>query len=299
MKSSVFAVLLIGLAFVASPAAADDSAIAAKLKDLGGKVTETAGVVTKLEFADCTKLGESDFQSISQLQGITELNLGKGPNVNDAALASIAKLSNLEKLGSNGIQVSDEGLKQLGNLKNLRSIAFFHTSLGMKGFTGVGFGSLRECPKLENLTIAGIPITDEGYAAVATITQLKGFRTWHTFQTAAAYESIGKLTNLESLTLGQRLPRGKSHPPSLTEAAIPQLLGLKALKSLNLNEVRLTAASLAQLKGLPSLKKLTLMECDLPAGDIDQLRKDLPNVSIDYKPLTDEERTKLDKFLAD
>jgi hypothetical protein len=45
------------------------------------------------------------------------------------------------------------------------------------------------------------------------------------------------------------------------------------------------------------LKKLELRRIDIPASDIDALKATLPSVAIDWKQLTDEERTKLDGFL--
>jgi hypothetical protein len=293
---AILVVLTTAFSLLAARASADDAAIAQKLKDLGAAVTENGGKVTKLSIADTSKLGEADFQAIGQLQGLQDLSVA-GHGVNDAALASIGKLANLETLATNAILVSDEGLRHLGNLQNLRSAAFFHTS-GPKGFTGVGFGALKACPKLERLTVAGISMGDEAFATIATITQLKEFRTWHTHQTAAAYEQIAKLSNLRSLYLGQRLPHGKGFGPSLTEATIPVLTTMKNLETLTLTEAHFTAGGLGQLKALPHLKKLTISSSDITSAEIEQLRKELPNVTIDYKPMTDEQKTKFEKFLA-
>jgi hypothetical protein len=297
---AVLPISLTILALLAPRASADDAAIAARLKDLGGKVTEAGGVVTTIAFSDCSKLTEAEFRDIGQLHGLKELILyGRCHGLNDAALASLAGLSELETLGTDGIQVSDEGLKQLAQLKSLRSAAFFHTSFGAKGFTGVGFGALAACPKLEKLTVAGISMGDDGFAAIATITQLKELRTWHTYQTAAAYEHIARLPNLRSLYLGQRLPHGPRHPPSLTDATIPVLVNIKTLESLTLTEAHFTPAALAGLKPLPHLKKLSFSECDLAPADVEQLRKDLPAASIDYKPLTEEQRKKFETYLKE
>lgn len=50
-------------------------------------------------------------------------------------------------------------------------------------------------------------------------------------------------------------------------------------------------------EGLPRLKKLELRRIDIPATDVETLRAALPSVAIDWKPLTDDERTKLEAFL--
>jgi hypothetical protein len=48
---------------------------------------------------------------------------------------------------------------------------------------------------------------------------------------------------------------------------------------------------------LPRLKKLDLRRIDITAADVDALRAALPPVTINWTPLTDDERTKLDAFL--
>src|SRR2546421_547058 len=109
-----FEILIVFLTLASSDARADDAAIAGQLKALGGQVTETGGVVTKVDFKDCSKLAEPDFQAIGQLAGLKELTLyGNCHAANDGMLAHLAKLRSLESLSTNGIQVTDEGLKQL------------------------------------------------------------------------------------------------------------------------------------------------------------------------------------------
>ena len=213
--------------------------------------------------------------------------------------ASNDSLTKLEELGTDGIQVSDAGLAKLTALTSLRSLSFFHPSFGMKGFDGSGFAALKALTKLERLTIAGTPFDDKGMAAVAEIKQLRDFRTWHTFQTQAGNESLTKLPELKSLWLGQRLRRydGGSNAASLDDATFNVLAKLKTLESLTLDEARLSLAALQRLKELPRLKKLDLRRIDIPAEDVETLRAALPSIAIDWKPLTDDERTKLEAFL--
>jgi hypothetical protein len=51
------------------------------------------------------------------------------------------------------------------------------------------------------------------------------------------------------------------------------------------------------LKELPNLKKLELRRIDISQSDVDKLKAELPRVAIDWKPLTAEDREKLDAFL--
>ena len=64
-----------------------------------------------------------------------------------------------------------------------------------------------------------------------------------------------------------------------------------------MSQARYTADALARLKALPNLKRLGLNQIDIPAADVAKLKTALPNVTVDWKPLSDEDRAKLDKFL--
>jgi len=294
--------LLTTLTLLAWPTAlrADDAATAATLRALGGEVAQTGGAVTKIYFKDCSRLGAAEFKQIGQLKSLKSLTLyGKCHGLTDETLAHLSGLTALEELGTDGIQVTDAGLKHLANLPNLRSASFFHIAFPDKGFTGAGFAAFKSLPKLERLTVAGTPFNDKGMAAVAELTQLKEFRTWHTYQTQAGNEHLLKLTGLRSLMLGQRLRQygGKPNGLSIDDSTLATMAKLKSLESLGLDEVRLTHAGLVQLKALPNLKKLSLQRADIPEADIAKLRADLPKVTIEWKPLTEDERKKLEGML--
>lgn len=280
--------------FLAFSVHADDAAIAQQLQTLGGKVTIKDGVATQVTFNECSKLGAAEFKAIGQLAKLKSLTLYNNcTNLNDASLLHIAGLTELESLGTDRINVTDEGLKPLAKLKNLRSASFFHTSFGKKGFTGVGFGYLKDCPKLEKMTVAGISMGDEGFAAIATITQLKEFATWHTYQTEAGNAHIAKLSNVKSLRLGQRLPHGGVTPMSLSDASLPTFAKMTSLEVLSIGEARFTAEGVKVLKALPKLKQLTIYESDITEADVEKVRKELTGVQVKFEPLTAEQRKKL------
>ena len=280
--------------------AKDEASVSSRLTELGAQVTQTDGVVTKVFFKDCSKLGDAEFRLIGQLKELKSLTLyGQCKGLTDETLPHLSGLTNLEELGTDGIQVSDAGLAKLTALVNLRSLSFFHPSFGMKGFDGSGFAALKALPKLERLTIAGTPFNDTGMAAIAEIKQLRDFRTWHTYQTSTGNESLTKLPELKSLWLGQRLRHydGGSNMACLDDSTFAVLTQLKALESLTLDEARLSLAALLRLKELPRLKKLELRRIEISATDVEALKAALPNVAIDWKPLTDDERAKLAEFL--
>ena len=304
-RKGILRAILIALALAVSggtggAADAAAAASAAALRALGGEVTETAGAVTKVTFRDCSRLADAEVRLIGGLKSLRSLTLyGKCHGLTDATLAHLAGLTALEELGTDGIQVTDAGLQRLAGLVNLRSASFFHIAFPDKGFTGAGFAAFKALPKLERLTVAGTPFNDRGLAAVAELQQLKEFRTWHTYQTQAGNEHLLKLTGLRALMLGQRLRQygGKPNGLSIEDTTLATLAKMKSLESLTLDEVRLTYAGLRELRALPNLKKLSLQRADIPEADMAKLRAELPQVTIEWKPLTEEERKKLEGML--
>ena len=283
-------------------AQADDESVGKQLEELGAQVTRTDDVVTQLMFKDCSKLGRAEFEQIGQLKGLKRLTLyGKCRGLTDETLPLLAGLTELEELSTDGIQVTDAGLKPLGELKSLRSAAFFHISFGGPKFSGAGFVHLAELPKLRRLTVAGSPFNDEGLAAMSKLPALEEFRTWHTWQTPAGNAEIASLKKLKTLYLGQRLRRydGGSNALTVTDEALAPLAAMTGLESLTLDEARLTYAGLARFAELPHLKKLTLQRCDIPTGDLEKLRAALPKVTIEWKPVTAEERPRLEAILRE
>lgn len=264
------------LALLSSPCVGDDAQIALLLKEKGVKVTEAKGVVSSIDVADCSKWTEADFKQLAQLSHLKLVSFG--PGLGDAALPLLSGLPELEYLSTNLSLITDEGVKELAGLKSLKVLKFFHPC---KAFTGAGLGRLSEMPNLERLTVAGsLAFDDEGMAAVAKLTRLKEFRTWHAGQTLEGVKKLKELTALRSLTLGQRL--AYKAPTSLSDDTLAVLAEMKSLETLQLEEARLKRESIVQLKALPELKKLTLEGIDLPEAEVERLRQDLPKVEIKW-----------------
>ncbi len=267
---------LLGLVFLVASARADDTEPAKILKAKGADVKETKGIVTGLSVQDGSRLTDEDFRAITRLSHLKTVSLSNG--LNDERLSHLATLAELEYLQTNLAQVTDDGIKPLAQLKSLKNLKFFHPG---KSFTGAGLARLAVLPKLESLTVAGsLAFNDEGMAAVAKLTGLKEFRTWHAGGTDEGVKKLKELKNLKSLYLGQRLTY---KPPACpTDATIAVVAGMKSLESLQLEEARLTLAALQKLKQLPALKKLTLGGIDIPREEVERLRRELPQVKIEW-----------------
>lgn len=269
--------LLIRLSLVfllAVPLRAGDAEILTALKSKGAEIAETKGVATGLAFADCSKLTAGDYAQIRQVASVKTLSFGKG--FDDAGLKAIGAATGIETLSTNGMDVSDEGLRALAEWKGLKSFAVFHPG---KRLTGTGLAALAALPHFERLTVAGsVTFADEGMAAVATITQLKNFRTWHSGVTAEGVKKLAALKNLTSINLGQRL--SYTPPVTLSDAALPVLAELPLLEDVTLGEARLTLGALSQLTKLTHLKRLTLDGIEIAESDIAVLKQQLPKTDV-------------------
>jgi hypothetical protein len=277
------AFVLAGLAAVAQPPSTQ-----AQLEALGAKVTVVKGVVTQAS-VNTDALTPEQFRTLGAATTLKRLSTS-GKGVTDATLPLLAGLTGLEELSTDQTRLSDDGYKHFAQFRGLRQLSLFHPSWDMKEFTGRGLAHLKALPKLERLTFAGSTAGDEAFAALAEVSQLKGFSTWHTRQTQAGNGQLLKL-NLTSLKLGQRLPRyGKDEPPSFDESTVPTLAKMKSLERLELFEAVLTARGLAPLNALPDLKVLAINTTEISAADVEAVKAALPNVKVEFRPLTEDER---------
>jgi hypothetical protein len=262
------------------------------LKKIGAKVTETGGVITQVN-VKCDAFTEADFRTLGSYTTIKDLTIS-GKTITDETIALLTGLTELERLSSDGIQLTDDGYKHFTAFQKLKSLSFFHPAFRSEKFTGTGLTHLKSLPKLERLTFAGSTAGDAALEAIGQLTQLKEFRTWHTAQTQVGNTHLVKLTNLTGLRIGQRLPSwGKDSPISFDESTMETLAQIKSLEALELTEARLSAKIIPHLKALPKLTKLKIETVDISEADVEAIKAALPNCKVDFKPMTDAEKESL------
>lgn len=261
------------------------------LRKLGAKVTETGGVVTQVQ-VKCDAFTEADFKTLGSVTSIKDLTIS-GKTITDSTLALLTGLTELERLSSDGIQLTDAGYRHFAAFQKLKSLSFFHPAFRSKEFTGSGLAALKALPKLEKLTFAGSTAGDLAMEAIGQLTQVKEFRTWHTAQTQAGNAHLAKLA-LSSLRLGQRLPEwGKDAPASFDESTMSLIGQIKTLEALELTEARLSAKIIPHLQALPKLKKLKIETVDISAADVEAIQAALPNCQVDFQPMSEAEKEAL------
>ena len=222
-----------------------------------------------------------------------------GKGIDDAALARLVKLDP-EGLILDGSVITDDGCKYLAEMKSLRWLSVGHTTLGKGGFSGTGFAQLKSLPKLERLNFGGTGADDQAMHAIGELTQLKEFNSWHTHFSVDSNPDLANFKNMVSMTLGNSMPawNGKPRRLSLTDATLDYIAQMTSLETLTLMQARFTLPALEKLKALSHLKTLNLNNIDANPADIEKLKSEMPNVKITYKPLTDEEKAKLEDFLT-
>jgi hypothetical protein len=183
-----------------------------------------------------------------QLPGLRALIIWESPEVTDAGLTELKNFKNLQHLAlqhCNGI--TDAGLARLQDIRELQGLELGYCDK----ISPAGLAYLKNVKTLQVLVLNGDKIND------AALAQLKG------------------LDSLWSLNL--------SWCDQITDAGLAQLSQLKALRSLNLAKTQITDVGLSHLKELTALQSLNLRACPhVTDAAVADLRKALPAAKIDY-----------------
>jgi len=187
-----------------------------------------------------TNITYKGLRHLKQLQSLNYLELSSG-RLDDRALPHIAELTSLETLVF-GFRVTDDGLRHLAPLNNLKELFLWVNDIG-----GPGLRHLAELPNLHYLCLNG---TNYGGKCKFTDSSL---------------EYLEDVKSLRKI----RLARGLQ----ITDAGVAHLANLAGLEGLNLYGHPITNAGLAHLKSLNSLKELDLRKTKISSGALMQLRQ--------------------------
>ena len=155
------------------------------------------------------------------------------------------------KISFYGTGVTDAGLRNIKDLKNLKSLDLCYTKV-----TDVGISNLKDLKNLQSLNLSWTQVTNTGLS------------------------NLKDLKNLQSLDLG-------GHMPKVTDAGLKNLKELKNLQSLSLHgNYTVTIAGLEDLK---SLRTLDLGATPANDADLKNLKelKNLQSLNLSYTDVTD------------
>ncbi len=166
------------------------------------------------------------------------LYLKENPEIHDQDLSIVNEIQTLEVLGlDTNEQITDAGLAELYNLKNLRILCLSDNS-----FTDNAFETIGKFPKLEILYIDGVP-------------NVKGSGLHH----------LSKLKHLEKLCLDLN--------PQILPKYLESLGQIKSLKTLYLCDTHADGNVLEKLSTLPYLSELDVKRANIRDKDVPLFQK--------------------------
>lgn len=111
-----------------------------------------------------------------------------GDHVEDGQLADLSQVSTqIATLNLARTKITDDGLKAIEPLKNLRKLHLENTKIGDAGLTHV-----KDLPSLEYLNLYGTQVTDSGLDQLSGLKNLKSLYLWQTKVTPAGVEKLKK-----------------------------------------------------------------------------------------------------------
>ncbi|MCH7725407.1 MAG: hypothetical protein IH991_02835 [Planctomycetes bacterium] len=243
------------------------------------------------------RVTDNALMQLANIKQLTALSLRGCNLVTDKGLKAIAGLTALEKLELYQTRVSDDGLLHLQKLKKLRELALPH------GITDRGLAHLTGLTELETIDHVGEGITDVGAASLSQLKSLREIWLQRDYGngrgpviTDDGLAHLSKLKNLEVLWIDNAsiTDDGLKHLAGLmrlrllalegapiTGAGLAQLKTLGALRFLRLNGTNINDTGLRHLNGMARLKHLSLRGTKVTEHGKAELRRVLPNCTIE------------------
>jgi hypothetical protein len=223
--------------------------------------------------------------------------LMKGPQATDKGLAYLKDQTYLEDLYIwNSTEISDEGLKHIRGLVNLKNL-----HIDSSRVTDAGFLALAGMTKLDHLVLQSHSFSDRGFTTVAGMKDLtwlcvggsKGSPSLISDDGLALVTSMKNLTNLQ-LSHSRVTDKGLVHLKGLTKMTILDLDGckvgdeglknlteMKNLKWLILGDSNVSDDGLKYLQGLRKLSLLRLSGSKVSTDAKQQLKRSILSLNVD------------------
>ncbi len=158
-------------------------------------------------------------------------------------------------------KVTDDGLKELKGLRNLKSLSLFFNG----HITDAGMKHVKELTTLESLNIGNTAVTDAGLAELKGM-KLKSLTASGCIKmTDKSTETVKGFTDLEYLSL----------PSTITDKGVKNLVGLKKLRTLYLSGSTVGDAAVKDISALTDLEELYLGTgvTDAALDDLKKMKK--------------------------
>jgi hypothetical protein len=223
---------------------------------------KTLSPKTRAVTVESRELYDGDLAVLARFAGLEVLDLVKCDGVTDNGLRHLAGLKNLRALTLSGEALSGTGFKHLHDLAALTSLKLYHSAK----LTDQGIAAVAEMKQLTRLSLWWAnELTDQQLAALAKRTALRELRLWGSPHiTDAGLKHVSTLPNLQALTFS--LAHG------VTPAGIGHLCQLRKLQDLALGYMPLNDDALLPLSQIESLEYVELRGLAVSDQGIQALR---------------------------
>jgi len=225
-----------------------------------------------------TKVTSTLFEHLANMPKLRFLDVGHS-RVNDDLFEALDNLPHLQHLSFGGNKMSGVMLPLLKSYPALKSLSVSGSQRTDSGLWSVAVGDfnvgqIAQIAKLEALDLGGTNLSDRGVAELARLKDLHTLDLRGTRVTGKGLAAIALLPQLRHLKLWQA--------KGIDDAAIPALLEMTSLVSLEVPETSLTAAGLMQLASHKSLKQLYVGGITLSEEQLAALRQAMPNCHVSW-----------------
>ncbi|MEO2036270.1 MAG: PQQ-binding-like beta-propeller repeat protein, partial [Planctomycetaceae bacterium] len=140
--------------------------------DTLGRMAGLRALVLKKTGFEPERISDAGLKMLSQLNNLEILNL-YGNSVTDDGLSHLNHMSNLRELDLSLLPITDDGIRHLARLPRLRRLELLYSE-GFAGtnITDAGLKSLGEFSQLTHLNLVGAKISDAGLKHISQLDQL-------------------------------------------------------------------------------------------------------------------------------
>jgi internalin A len=187
----------------------------------------TAASITLFCLAGCLNAGTDWIESLGgsvtkDAHGVVSGVSLRGSWVTDTDLRKLAEYPALATLDLSLTHITDEGLAELKNLRNVTDLNLYYS----ENVTDQGIAAIKDWKKLKRLNLHGTRSSDTALEHIAGISTLESLDVGSTLMTDVGLERLTTLTNLKELTMGGN---------ELGDAGLQALRQLPALTYLDLS----------------------------------------------------------------
>ena len=142
-----------------------------------------------------TKITDAGLPHLTLLQKLKKIRLSNTA-ITDAGMTTLAKCERLEDVDISQTKIGDFGVWELRALPRLKSLNLYLTLVTDSGLNSFRKGDHCSAAKIERLNLDKCPITDDGLAALASLTSLAWI---HLGGTAITDTGLAELAKIEPL----------------------------------------------------------------------------------------------------